>query len=157
MEQRFTYQGQQYEIKDEHYKDKSYMLDSDIPHGENYWSEQVPTDTYGGYPSDKGLPDFHFFYASNTGIPGPYRPRPEMTSTPTFFANGLQGLFYDTQNLKYTTENGKAPLAPIPLIGDKMVDPFLHDGEFYSKALGRDFVRKEKCGCGAGPLLPLHN
>ena len=151
MEQRFTWQGQQYEPRSFNYEGKNYMLNAKIPSGENKWSEQVPTDTYGGYPSDKGLQDFYHYYASNTGIPGPYRPRPVKTATPLFQANGVSQLFYDTQLLQYSTEDGQPPSAPIPNQGDKLIGQYEY-GTFYSPP-GQS--RKEKCGCG-GPLLPIH-
>lgn len=146
MEQRFTWQGEQFEPRSFDYKNKHYLLDSKLPLHSG-WTENVPTDVYNNYPPDQGLEDFHFFYASNTGIPGPYRPRPIQTSTPTFTANGVQQLFYDTQDLRYSTANGKPPAVPVPNFGDRLIDQYNYDN---------DVPRKENCGCGAGPLLPLH-
>lgn len=146
MEQRFTWNGEQYEQKTFDYPDKHYDLNSNIP-PQSYWSNHVPTDTYDDYPPDKGLMDFHHYYACNSGIPGPFRPRPVKTSTPIFSANGLQQLFYETRDLKYTTENGQPPPAPVPNRGDPLVAQYNYDN---------DVPRKENCGCGAGPLLPIH-
>jgi hypothetical protein len=73
------------------------------------------------------------------------------TTTPLFNANGVQQLFYDTQLLQYSTEDGQPPQAPIPNHGDKLVGQYEY-GTFY----GGVEARKENCGCGAGPVLPLH-
>lgn len=145
MEQRFTVQGDQYKEHPDTYPNRRYILDSTIPSGENQWNQNVPTDNYNeGYSANQGLDNFHFYYASNTGIPGAYRPRPVKTQTPLFHANGLQQLFYDTQNLQYSTQDGKQPPIPVPYANDPVFESFeIMDGI------------TEYCGCGGGPLLPL--
>ena len=81
------------------------------------------------------------YYASNTGIPGPYRPRPSPTQTPTFEANGLNNLFHSTQSMRYATRSGKPFPETIPL-QDEVINKY--------NILGG---RQEKCGCGGMPLL----
>lgn len=122
------------------------MLDSDIPPGANKWSEETLTDSqFLHYKKDQGLDDFHHYYASNTGIPGAFRPRPTTTVTPIFEANGIQQLFADTQLIKYSTENGEAPPIEIPLANEPLIQQY--------NLSARD-VKKENCGCtgGVGPL-----
>ena len=144
MEQRFAYQGEQYQQHHESYPGRTYIMNSDIPPGENKWSEQTLTDTqFLNYGRAQGLDDFHHYYASNTGIPGPYRPRPKTTITPVFQAKGLNQLFADTRDIKYSTEDGKAPTIPLPLANDPLIEQY--------NLAARD-VRKESCGCGSGPL-----
>lgn len=144
MEQRFTYQGEQYEQKDYSYPGKEYVLSGDLPPGENYWTQPVSFDTHDSYPPFKGLEDFRFFYASNTGIPGPFRPRPVRPQTPMFNANGVARLFHDTQELRYSTENGRAPKAPFPNQTEPLIQQYNVVGE----------AAKENCGCAGGGLFP---
>lgn len=144
MEQRFTWQGEQYEPKSFDYLGKDYVFTNKIPSGENYWNEPVSLDTQGGYPPFKGLENFRFFYASQTGIPGPFRPRPIQPQTPLPSANGIAQQFHETQNLQYSTDNGLAPAAPFPNQGDPMVQQY--------NVMGG--VAKENCGCGSAPIFP---
>ncbi len=144
----FSYQGEQFLPDKDEYADKYYHTNSRIPPGENEWSESVPVDFHDTPDPNKGLNAFHHFYASNTCIPGPYRPRPMRTQTPMFNANGVHALFHSTQDLPYSTENGKAPPIPFPLENDSIAREF--------NVVGRgdgDPMKKEKCGCG-GPMLP---
>lgn len=151
MEQRFTYQGEQYNRQPQDMMEKPYILNSSIPAGENKWSEQIQTDTTYGFPADEGLDAFHHFYASNTCIPGPYRPRPAKTMSPLFNANGVNQLFHSTRELQYTTLDGRPPPAPVPFAGERLFDQYNVIG---SKAGGVG-GRTERCGCaGGGPVLP---
>lgn len=141
MEQRFTYQGQQYISHPEQYPGRKYNMESIVPSYKNKWSELTPTDIQMNNVSDnKGLENFHYYYASNTGIPGAFRPRPSKQQT-TSQVNGMQQLFYDTQNLQYSTDDGKAPPIPIAFSNDHMFQQY--------DVIGN---KKEKCGCG-GPVL----
>lgn len=144
MEQRFTYEGQQYEQRSFDYPGKTYDMRKGLPGGENYWTMPSELDFNGEFQPFQGLREFHFFYASNTGIPGPYRPRPVQMQTPAFNANGLSKLFLDTQELQYSTENGRAPKAPFPNQTEPLIQQYNVVGE----------AAKENCGCGASPLLP---
>lgn len=146
MEQRFTYQGEQYEQHPrEAYPGRRYIIDSDIPPGENKWSEHTVTDSqFLHYNKEQGLDNFHHYYASNTGIPGPFRPRPKTILSPVFRADGIQGLFADTRLIKYSTEDGKPPPIPLPLANDELIEQY--------NLAARD-VRKESCGCGGPPLF----
>lgn len=143
MEQRFTYQGEQYEPRSFDYQGKSYVMDTRIPSGPNYWNEPTTFDTRGGYEPFKGLDNFHFFYASNTGIPGPFRPRPVKPQTDVK-PNGISQLFHETQNLQYSTEDGKSPQAPFPNHDDPLIRQYNIMGG----------IARENCGCGASPLFP---
>lgn len=148
MEQRFTYQGEQYEERHEAYPGRRYIINSDIPPGENKWSEQTATDSeFLHYTKDQGLDNFHHYYASNTGIPGPFRPRPKRTITPVFEANGIQQLFADTRLIQYSTEDGKSPPIPLSLANEPLIEQY--------NLAARD-VRKENCGCtGELGVLPF--
>lgn len=140
----FTFQGEQFQPDPDSYNGKMFAVNSNIPTGENDWS----VSGFAGEDPNKGLDVFHTYYASNTGIPGPYRPRPEKQYTPMFNANGVQALFHTTQDLPYSTEDGKAPPTPFPLENDSIARQFNVVGK------GDSPMKKEKCGCGGGPLLP---
>lgn len=147
MEQNFSFQGQQYQQKTERYPGKRYVMNTILPPGENQWTEPTPTDQHGlGFSANQGLEKFHHYYAMNTGIPGPYRPRPmKETETPAMKYNGVQQLFYDTQNVQYCSEDGKALPIPMPLAGDPIFEQYDVIGD-----------KKENCGCsGGGGMLPF--
>ena len=96
--------------------------------------------SYGGYDPNAGLAAFQNFYAQQTSIPGPLRPRPRPVSTPLFYANGLEMLHRDTENLPYL-DPSKPSVGVEPLVDQKIMAYDLWGG------------KKERCGCG-GVKIP---
>lgn len=108
-----------------------------------YYQNYPPLEQTSQYPQDQGFHLLHQFYTENTGLAKAYGQRPpavaKLTYTPASGASGLQMLFKETENLKYTTQDGKAPSAPIPLVDDPRIARYnLYGTDPY----------KEKCGCG---------
>jgi len=90
---------------------------------------------YGGYDPNEGLANFQNYYARQSGIPGPFRPRPGMLHTPVFTGRGLEGLHRVTENLPYYS--GVAAPGYVPLTNDEIIGTY---------DLGKS--KKENCGCG---------
>ena len=124
----------------------------EIPKTRNYWNVETPTDVDYRHrkPITEGLDDFAYFYASNTCIPGPYRPRPVPINKTNADPQDFQLQFTKNQNLPYTTANGLAPTPLNPYRGDAII------GQYYitDDTLG-DGIYKENCGCGAVKLPGL--
>lgn len=145
MEQRFTFQGQQYEAHPQYYEQPNFVEPTQLPPNENIWTYKTEFDDFKEYPDNKGWEEFYYYYANQTGIPGPFRPRPVKMQTPAVNTNSVTALFEQTRNLKYSTENGEAPPAPFPNQGDPMTGMY---------NVVQD-AAKENCGCGgATPFLP---
>jgi hypothetical protein len=155
MQNSFIYQGQQYD--DQVWRNNYPGMLTDLkmekvpPMGNNAWTQQTLMDPTGMYDPEFGLKEFRYYYASNTGIPGPYRPRPIKQSTPaaelmTGYGAGVHALFLQTEDLPHATADGKAQQAPFPLSEDKLIQ------EYNLVPMTHPDMAKEKCGCG-GPML----
>ena len=142
MEQRFNKSGDQY--TQDIVSDKQYFLDSSIPSGENIWTQTTKVKKQLLYDENKGLEDFHNYYASNSGVSGYYRPRPKQIQVKERKLNGIHQLFNDTQNINYSTDDGKCPDIDFPNSNDAIIQQF-------NVMNGND--KKENCGCGGAPLL----
>jgi hypothetical protein len=144
-------------LRDSEYKD-SYPGEfyppalAQIPAEQSYWNVETPTDVKyrDEHPQVDGLNQFHYFYAANTCIPGPYRPRPVPINRENIGPQGLQLQFAQTQNLRYTTPDGLAPAPANIYRGDAMINQYYITDD----TIG-DGIRKENCGCGAVKLPGL--
>jgi hypothetical protein len=124
------------------YPKRTYTINQELT-DEQLWGKQHPLDVKYGYDPEEGLKEFMHFFASETSIPGPFRPRPVKQESPS--PMNLTQQFKETQQLNYY--NGEAPDLQPPFLDDPVLRDYIITADL---AAGE---RVERCGCGASPLI----